>query len=86
GDLGLLRLQRRQLLIPLTARRRAGEAIPRLWERLLPPPELLAYWHPQITGPYLWRLAVGRIRTRLQQRRWATQLQQADSMSTPLRS
>ncbi|MGH9053283.1 MAG: nucleotidyltransferase family protein, partial [Acidimicrobiia bacterium] len=42
GDLGLLRLQRRQLLIPLTARRRAGEAIPRLWERLLPPPELLA--------------------------------------------
>jgi hypothetical protein len=86
GDLGFLRFQRRQLLIPLTARRRTAEAIPRLWERLLPPPELLAYWHPQTTGPYLWRLAVGRARTRLQQRRWATQLQQADRMSTPIRS
>lgn len=80
GDVGFLRFQRRQFLIPLMARHRFGEALPRLWQRLVPPPELLAYTHPEIGGPYLWRLAAGRARTWFQHRRWAEQLQRVDEV------
>lgn len=80
GYVGFLRFQRRQFLIPLMARRRFGEALPRLWQRLVPPPELLAYTHPEIGGPYLWRLAAGRARTWIQHRRWAAQLQRVDEV------
>lgn len=61
GDVGRLRATRRWFWIPLTARGRFLEAI-RWWLRqLLPHPAVAAYRMPKATGPYVWRLLVGRM-------------------------
>lgn len=65
GRQGLHLAARRQLLIPLLARGRIHEAA--WWwlrRRALPPAAIVNLWYPDVRGPYLLRLLIGRLRTR----------------------
>lgn len=86
----LTHLQHRQLWIPWTAQGRLPEAL-RWWvrRRLLPPRELLAYYLPETRGPYLWRLARGRLsraRSRREVTRDVRQAQATEAWTHPPRS
>ena len=48
--------------IPLTVRGRLRDAIRWLWQRVVPPRELVDHYYPETTGPYSWRLLLGRVR------------------------
>jgi Uncharacterised nucleotidyltransferase len=63
GYVGLGTGQHRQLWIPWLAQGRTWESI-RWWirRRALPPRELLRVYDPDVEGPYVVRLAVGRVR------------------------
>jgi hypothetical protein len=60
GDAGIIRSQRRNWWLPLTARGRGIPAFRAILARVFPPRSLLDYYYPTTHGPYLWRLAVGR--------------------------
>jgi hypothetical protein len=68
GSAGTTR-SRRQDLLPFLARGRLGETI--RWARAIvfPPPATVALQYPAVTGPYLWRLARGRLQTARARRR-----------------
>jgi hypothetical protein len=53
---------RRQDVIPFLARGRSGDAL--RWSRwvVLPPPVVLRRRYPDVSGPYLWRVARGKVR------------------------
>jgi hypothetical protein len=63
GVEGFIAKQHRQLWVPITARGRQAEAL-RWWlrRRVLPPADLVDVFHPDTSGPYPWRLLVGRRR------------------------
>ena len=63
GDLGLLSHHRRQYWIGATARGRFSEAIWRWTRRLFPNHVLVDYYFPDLSGPYLWHLVRGRLRS-----------------------
>ncbi|MFA5884651.1 MAG: nucleotidyltransferase family protein [Acidimicrobiia bacterium] len=62
GSAGMAR-SRRQEAIPVLARGRAGDAVRWAEHLVFPPPRTVAVRYPDIRGPYLWRLARGRLRT-----------------------
>ncbi len=56
GKAGMSRKVRTHYWIPFTMKGRRREAL-RWWSRLVfPPPEMIAYLHPEAKGPYLWKL------------------------------
>ena len=61
GDDGIIRSQRRNWWLPLTARGRSRDAIRAVLGRVFPPPPLVSYYYPDARGPYLWRLLAGRV-------------------------
>ena len=62
GNLGLVSHRRRQYWIGATARGRSTEAAWRWARRVFPNRVLLDYYHPGVSGPYLWRLLRGRLK------------------------
>jgi hypothetical protein len=62
GEEGVSRFRFRQQLLALTARGRLGQGL-RAWLRrvVLPPDVLVRYRHPELHGPYAWRLLRGRL-------------------------
>lgn len=64
GHIGRVSHPRRQYWIGSTARGRALESGGRWLRRLFPPRSLLDYYHPDMSGPYLWHLIKGRLRSR----------------------
>ena len=80
GYRGQMTRERRQLLIPWLAMGRQTEA---LWwwvrRRVLPPRDLIRYYLPDTSGPYLWRLVTGRLRRRLVDRRRVAELARAEA-------
>jgi len=61
GDDGIIRSQRRNWWLPLTARGRSRDAIRAALSRVFPPAPLVSYYYPDTRGPYLWRLLSGRV-------------------------
>jgi hypothetical protein len=83
GDDGIIRSQRRNWWLPLTARGRTGDAIRALVGRLFPPTPLLSYYYPDTRGPYLWRLLSGRVARQGRQRRLAANIGSLRSARLP---
>jgi Uncharacterised nucleotidyltransferase len=79
GTVGRVSRHRRQFWIPLLARGRFREALGRLWRLAFPPPELMAHYHPDLQGPYLWHLIRGRLRRQSERRREVNEAGQVGS-------
>ena len=60
---------RRQMMLPFLGRGRVAEAASSLATISLPPKVMLDFYHPDTSGPYPWRLAVGRWRRASERRR-----------------
>lgn len=75
GNRGLARDQHRQLLLPLLTEGRIGEGMRWLLRRrLFPPRAMVPIWYPDTRGPYLMRVAIGRILRARDRRRVAQQV------------
>lgn len=62
GDTGRIQHHRRQMLVPFICRGRLRDTFASTRFVVLPPRPMLDYYHPDTSGPYAWRLAVGRWR------------------------
>jgi hypothetical protein len=62
GQTGRIQHHRRQMLVPALGRGRLRDTMASARFVILPPPPMLDYYHPDTSGPYAWRLAVGRWR------------------------
>jgi hypothetical protein len=70
----------RQRWIPFLTRGRKFEAARWLVKSSFPPPEVLAFYHPDTSGPYFWRVFASRVRyQRNWHRRWAANETGADA-------
>lgn len=62
GSTGMTRRVRTKHWIPFMMKGRRLEAL-KWWSRILvPPPEMISYLHPEVRGPYLWKLVTYRAR------------------------
>jgi hypothetical protein len=62
GYAGRVQHHRRQMLVPALGRGRLRDTMASARFVMLPPRPMLDYYHPDTSGPYAWRLAVGRWR------------------------
>ncbi|MGH2499057.1 MAG: nucleotidyltransferase family protein, partial [Candidatus Limnocylindria bacterium] len=69
GESGRVRFRHRQLWLGLSAPGRTAAALRGLLRLIFPPPALLTYFFPRARGPYLLRLAQGRLGEALRRRR-----------------
>ena len=69
GSVGREAHHRRQMLLPFLGRGRFAEAASSLALTAVPPRTMLDYYHPDTSGSYWWRLAVGRWRRAGERRR-----------------
>jgi hypothetical protein len=72
-----VRFRYRQSLLPLFNLRRWPEVAASWWRRLWPTPALLARLYPDLRGPYLLRLVLGRTSRRLRRSRQRRELRSA---------
>jgi hypothetical protein len=68
GHAGRIAHHRRQFWIPMLMSGRRWDGIKATATLAFPPRALMDHYHPDTTGPYLWRLAVGRTRRRRERR------------------
>jgi len=56
GSVGMTRRVRTHYWIPFTMQGRRGDALRWWYRKVVPPPEIVEYMHPDTSGPYPWRI------------------------------